>query len=66
MDDRLHRPLHDLRISLTDRCNFRCTYCMPKEVFGAGYRFLGRNEVLSFEELEQLYRLKRLGAEQER
>jgi cyclic pyranopterin phosphate synthase len=57
MDDRLHRPLHDLRISLTDRCNFRCTYCMPKEVFGAGYRFLGRNEVLSFEELERLTRV---------
>jgi cyclic pyranopterin phosphate synthase len=57
MDDRLHRPLHDLRISLTDRCNFRCTYCMPKEVFGPGYRFLGRHEVLSFEELERLTRV---------
>ena len=57
MEDRLHRPLHDLRISLTDRCNFRCTYCMPKEVFGPGYRFLGRNEVLSFEELERLTRV---------
>ena len=57
MDDRLHRPLRDLRVSLTDRCNFRCTYCMPKEVFGAGYRFLGRNEVLSFEEIERLARV---------
>jgi cyclic pyranopterin phosphate synthase len=57
MEDRLHRPLRDLRISLTDRCNFRCTYCMPKEVFGAGYRFLGRNEVLSFEEIERLARV---------
>jgi cyclic pyranopterin phosphate synthase len=57
MEDRLHRPLHDLRISLTDRCNFRCTYCMPKEVFGPGYRFLGRHEVLSFEELERLTRV---------
>ena len=57
MEDRLHRPLHDLRISLTDRCNFRCTYCMPREVFGPGYRFLGRHEVLSFEELERLTRV---------
>jgi cyclic pyranopterin phosphate synthase len=57
MEDRLHRPLHDLRISLTDRCNFRCTYCMPREVFGPGYQFLGRHEVLSFEELERLTRV---------
>ena len=57
MEDRLHRPLRDLRISLTDRCNFRCTYCMPKEVFGPGFQFLGRNEVLSFEEIERLARV---------
>ena len=46
--DSLGRPLHDLRISVTDRCNFRCTYCMPKEVFGRAYKFLGRDELLSF------------------
>jgi GTP 3',8-cyclase len=40
--DRLHRPLRDLRISVTDRCNFRCVYCMPKEKFGADYQFLER------------------------
>ncbi len=57
MEDRLHRPLRDLRISLTDRCNFRCTYCMPKEIFGPGFQFLGRNEVLSFEEIERLARV---------
>src|SRR5829696_1567499 len=54
--DRLGRPLHDLRISVTDRCNFRCTYCMPKEVFGADYAFLPRAEVLSFEEIERAAR----------
>ena len=48
------RPLRDLRISVTDRCNFRCVYCMPKEVFGRGYRFMDRKELLSFEELERL------------
>ena len=51
--DRLGRPLRDLRISVTDRCNFRCVYCMPKSVFGAGYRFLDRKELLSFEEIER-------------
>lgn len=55
--DRLDRPLHDLRISVTDRCNFRCTYCMPKEVFGKDYQFLPRTAVLSFEEIERLARL---------
>ena len=40
LSDRLGRPLHDLRISVTDRCNFRCSYCMPKEVFDSGYSFL--------------------------
>ncbi len=48
------RPLRDLRISVTDRCNFRCTYCMPKEIFGANYHFLPRAEVLSFEEITRL------------
>jgi cyclic pyranopterin phosphate synthase len=55
--DRLHRPLRDLRISVTDRCNFRCTYCMPKEVYGSSYRFLPRTELLTFEEIERLARL---------
>ena len=55
--DAFGRPLRDLRISVTDRCNFRCVYCMPKEVFGRDYRFLERRELLSFEELERLARV---------
>lgn len=55
--DTLGRPLHDLRISVTDRCNFRCTYCMPKEVFGRDFAFLGRGELLTFEEIARLTRL---------
>lgn len=55
--DALGRPLHDLRISITDRCNFRCTYCMPKEVFGRRYQFLRRDEILSFEEIARLARI---------
>ncbi len=55
--DRFNRPLHDLRISVTDRCNFRCVYCMPKEIFGANYPFLQRDEVLSFEEIERVARV---------
>jgi cyclic pyranopterin phosphate synthase len=55
--DRLGRPLRDLRISVTDRCNFRCVYCMPKEVFGRDYRFLDRSELLTFEEIERLARV---------
>jgi len=55
--DTLARPLRDLRISVTDRCNFRCTYCMPKEVFGHDFVFLRREELLSFEEIEHLARL---------
>ena len=54
--DRLGRPLHDLRISVTDRCNFRCTYCMPKEVFGRDYAFLPKDQVLTFEEIERAAR----------
>ena len=54
--DRLGRPLRDLRISVTDRCNFRCVYCMPKSVFGADYRFLDRKELLTFEEIERVAR----------
>src|SRR5918995_781654 len=52
--DRLDRPLRDLRISVTDRCNFRCVYCMPKEVFGSDYRFLDRKELLTFEEIARV------------
>ncbi|HKJ27514.1 MAG TPA: GTP 3',8-cyclase MoaA [Anaerolineales bacterium] len=48
------RALRDLRISVTDRCNFRCVYCMPKEIFGRGYRFLPQEEVLTFEEITRL------------
>ncbi|WP_194841637.1 GTP 3',8-cyclase MoaA [Sporosarcina obsidiansis] len=55
--DQLGRPIRDLRISVTDRCNFRCTYCMPKEIFGDDFLFLAKNELLSFEELERLARI---------
>ena len=55
--DTLKRPLRDLRISVTDRCNFRCVYCMPKDVFGHDYEFLPRGEILSFEEIARLARL---------
>ncbi|GAA0506831.1 GTP 3',8-cyclase MoaA [Deinococcus depolymerans] len=54
--DQLGRPLRDLRISVTDRCNLRCTYCMPASVFGPDYAFLPRAELLSFEEIERLAR----------
>jgi len=57
MADRRARPLHDLRISVTDRCNFRCTYCMPKDVFGADYEFLPHDEILSFEEIVRVARI---------
>ena len=52
--DLFGRPLRDLRISVTDRCNFRCTYCMPKEVYGRDHRFLDRKELLSFEEITRV------------
>lgn len=52
--DTLQRPLRDLRISVTDRCNFRCTYCMPKEIFGDDYAFMPKSELLSFEEITRL------------
>lgn len=55
--DRLQRPLRDLRISVTDRCNFRCTYCMPKEIFGRDYQFLAHRDILSFEEITRLTRI---------
>jgi cyclic pyranopterin phosphate synthase len=53
----LGRPLRDMRISVTDRCNFRCSYCMPKEVFGRAYKFLPRDELLTFEEITRLARV---------
>ena len=55
--DKLGRPIRDLRISVTDRCNFRCSYCMPKEIFGDDYVFLPKKELLSFEEIERFSRL---------
>ena len=57
VSDQLGRPLHDLRISVTDRCNFRCVYCMPKEVFGPSFAFLPRAELLTFEEITRLARI---------
>jgi len=57
VEDTLQRPLRDLRISVTDRCNFRCVYCMPREVFGPDFAFLPRAEILSFEEIERLARI---------
>jgi cyclic pyranopterin phosphate synthase len=56
LTDTLGRALRDLRISVTDRCNFRCTYCMPKEIFGRDYQFLPRDEILTFEEITRLAR----------
>ncbi|WJE83352.1 GTP 3',8-cyclase MoaA [Bacillus sp. DX3.1] len=55
--DKLHRPLRDLRISVTDRCNFRCRYCMPEEIFGPDYSFLSNDKVLSFDEIERVARI---------
>src|SRR4051812_1745331 len=52
--DKLGRPLGDLRVSVTDRCNFRCRYCMPRERFGQDHAFLARAELLSFEEISRL------------
>jgi hypothetical protein len=54
LSDMLTRPLRDLRISVTDRCQFRCTYCMPREVFGRDFAFLPREQLLTFEELTRL------------
>ncbi len=55
--DRLDRPLRDLRVSVTDRCNFRCTYCMPREVFGADFAFVDREDLLTFEEITRVVRI---------
>jgi cyclic pyranopterin phosphate synthase len=55
--DIFDRPVRDLRVSVTDRCNFRCTYCMPKEVFGPGHEFLPRDQLLTFEEITSVARV---------
>ncbi|WP_242212483.1 GTP 3',8-cyclase MoaA [Bacillus cereus group sp. BfR-BA-01383] len=55
--DKLQRPLKDLRISVTDRCNFRCRYCMPEEIFGPEYSFLSNDKILSFDEIERITRI---------
>ena len=55
--DQFDRPFRDLRISVTDRCNFRCPYCMPKQAFGPDHRFLPRDELLTYEEIEQVTRI---------
>src|SRR5699024_8285507 len=52
--DKFGRPIRDLRISVTDKCNFRCTYCMPKEIFGDDYVFLSEEQLLSFDEVTRL------------
>src|SRR5215218_7040505 len=57
LNDKLGRPLRDLRISVTDRCNFRCVYCMPKEVFGRDFAFLPSSALLTFEEITRLTRI---------
>ena len=57
LTDTLNRSLRDLRISVTDRCNFRCVYCMPKEIFGSDYQFLERSQILTFEEIARLARI---------
>src|SRR6478736_3983806 len=57
LSDTLGRPLRDLRISVTDRCNFRCSYCMPKEVFDRDYSFLPQSSLLTFEEIVRVARL---------
>ena len=62
--DTLARPLRDLRISVMDRCNFRCPYCMPRETFHEKYKFLGSHERLSFDEIGQIGSQQRLAAGQ--
>ncbi|MCX6072674.1 MAG: GTP 3',8-cyclase MoaA [Chloroflexi bacterium] len=65
--DQLQRPLRDLRVSVTDRCNFRCIYCMPREIFGRRYTFLEHKDILTFEEIARLVRvLQPLGVQKVR
>ena len=67
VSDTLGRPIRDLRVSVTDRCNFRCVYCMPKEVFGRDHQFLEREQLLTFEEIARLARIfKTIGVEKVR
>jgi len=64
VEDTLQRPLRDLRISVIDNCNFRCTYCMPAEIFGHRYRFMDAEDLLTFEEIQRIVRVSaRLGVE---
>ena len=55
--DKFNRPFRDLRISVTDRCNFRCTYCMPAEIYGERYQFLHKDDLLTFQEITRLARI---------
>ena len=55
--DKYKRPIKDLRISVTDRCNFRCNYCMPAEIFGESYKFVPTQDLLSFEEIERMAKI---------
>ena len=65
--DQYSRPLRDLRISVTDRCNFRCPYCMPKEVFGADHAFLANPQLVNLDELRRIVRsFRELGVEKVR
>ncbi len=67
IQDKFRRPLRDLRISVTDRCNFRCTYCMPAEIYGDRYQFLPKADLLTFEEIARLTKIAaRLGAQKAR
>ena len=63
--DKLARPLRDLRVSVTDRCNFRCPYCMPAEIYGERYEFLPRNDLLTFEEITRIVGVVEKGEDQE-
>ncbi|WP_267132552.1 radical SAM protein [Priestia megaterium] len=57
IQDQMKRPLRDLRISVTDRCNFRCSYCMPAEIFDKNYAFMPKEHLLTFEEIERLAKI---------
>ena len=65
--DQLKRPIRDLRISVTDRCNFRCSYCMPAEIYGDRYKFLEQDKLLTFEEITRVTNIAvKLGVEKVR